>query len=93
MLYAVCIAAVAGVPVDLSIYLSIYLSIIYMLYAVCIAAVAGVPVERGKDLLDTQSADRQVNFCCFFFKTKRSCGRWGSGGVSKRPAGHTICRA
>ena len=64
-----------------------------MLYEVCMAAGAGVPVERGKDLLDTQSADRQVNFCSCFEKKKRSCGRWGSGGVAKRPAGHTICRA
>ena len=51
-----------------------------MLCALFVAAGAGVPVVRGKDLLDTQSADRQVNFCCFFFKKKtqlRALGfRW-----------------
>ncbi len=45
-----------------------------MLYAVCIAAGAGVPVERGKDLLDTQSADRQVNFCSCFEKKNAAAG-------------------
>ena len=43
-----------------------------MLCAVFVAAGAGVPVERGKDLLDTQSADRQVNFCCCCFIKKNA---------------------